>query len=375
MTIPTSVNMKSKRTAATTWLLALGVLYTLYFAQTLLLPVVVTSLIALLLSPLVAALRRIHVPRTISAFMLVTTLIAPFTFLAAELAEPAQKWAKLVPELTAHLTEQLDSLSEAMEGGNKLTASQTKDSEEFSFFGLFDEKAAPSAKASEENTVTQRIKQGGMELMISMLATTPMILAQLVTGVILTLFLLIFGPTLFEAFIHHFPNITDKGTVRCLVATIQKELSRYIVTVSFINAGLGLSIALTLYLIGIEDALLWGVLAGLLNFIPYVGSLIGVIILTLAGLVQFGVQPMALLPPGVYFLLNLMESQFVTPTVLGRNMQLNPLIVVLWLLVWGWLWGAVGVLLAVPLLVCIKLTLAQLNIWTHWLKIIEADSH
>ena len=138
---------------------------------------------------------------------------------------------------------------------------------------------------------------------------------------------------------------------------------------------MGLSIALTLYLIGIEDALLWGVLAGLLNFIPYVGSLIGVIILTLAGLVQFGVQPMALLPPGVYFLLNLMESQFVTPTVLGRNMQLNPLIVVLWLLVWGWLWGAVGVLLAVPLLVCIKLTLAQLNIWTHWLKIIEADSH
>ncbi|WP_339768306.1 AI-2E family transporter [uncultured Paraglaciecola sp.] len=370
---PDNAPLKAKRTEPALWLLALGVLYTLYFAQTLLLPVVVTSLIALMLSPLVGTLQRAHVPRTISAFLLVSTLIAPFTFLASELAEPAQKWAKLVPELTQHLTEQIDSLSDAMDGKNNPTEVQTKENESFSFFGLFDEKpSVAKAEPSTENTVTQRIKQGGMELMISMLATTPMILAQLATGIILTLFLLIFGPSLFEAFIQYFPKITDKGQVRNLVATIQKELSRYIVTVSIINAGLGLSTALTLYFIGIEDALLWGVLAGMLNFIPYVGSLIGATILTLAGLVQFGVQLTALIPPGVYFLLNLVESQFITPTVLGRNMQLNPLIVVLWLLVWGWLWGAVGVLLAVPLLVCIKLALDQLNIWTHWLKIIEA---
>ncbi|MEH6710651.1 MAG: AI-2E family transporter [Paraglaciecola polaris] len=356
-------------------LLFLGVLYTLYFAQSLLMPLIVTSLIALLLSPLVAGLQRLHIPRTISAFLLVSTLIAPFTFLGAELAEPAQKWVKLVPELTQHVTEQLDSFSDAIEGENKNNASAKKDDEGFSFFGMFAKKAEKTPTKSDENAMSQRLKQGGLEIMLSVLSSTPLILAQLMTGVILTLFLLIFGPKLFEAFIQHFPKITDKDQARCLVATIQTELSRYIVTVSIINAGLGLSTALVLYLIGIEDALLWGVLAGLLNFIPYVGSLIGATILTLAGLVQFGVQVTALVPPAVYFGLNLIESQFVTPTILGRNMQLNPLIVVLWLLVWGWLWGAVGVLLAVPLLVCIKLILAQLNIWPHWLKIIEAKSH
>jgi predicted PurR-regulated permease PerM len=208
--------------------------------------------------------------------------------------------------------------------------------------------------------------------MISMLATTPLMFAQLVTGVILTIFLLIFGPTLFEAFIQYFPKITDKPMARGLVAKIQKELSRYIVTVSIINTGLGLSIALILYIIGIEDALLWGVLAGLLNFIPYVGSLIGVTILTLAGVVQFGVEVAALQPPAVYLVLNSIESQFVTPAILGRKMLLNPLIIMLWLLMWGWLWGAFGILIAVPLLVCIKLILSHLNVWTHWLKIIEA---
>ncbi len=364
----------AKRTEPAVWLLFLGVLYTLYFTQSLLMPLVVTSLIALLLSPLVAALQGLHVPRTVSAFLLVSTLIAPFTFLGAELAEPAQKWAKLVPELTQHVTEQLDSISDAMEGENESNVPAKTDDDEFSFFGLFKNKAEQGPVEKDENVMSQRLKQGGLEIMLSVLSSTPLILAQLMTGIILTLFLLIFGPQLFESFIQHFPKITDKDQARCLVATIQKELSRYIVTVSIINAGLGLSTAFVLYLIGIEDALLWGVLAGLLNFIPYVGSLIGATILTLAGLVQFGVQVTALIPPAVYFGLNLVESQFVTPTVLGRNMQLNPLIVVLWLLVWGWLWGAVGVLLAVPLLVCIKLTLAQLSIWTHWLKIIEAKS-
>ena len=364
------------RTQSLRWLLALAVLYTLYFAKSLLLPLVFTSLIALLLSPLVAALRRIHVPRPISALILVATLVAPFTFLGAELAEPAQKWAKLVPELTKHVTEQIDSLADAMEGETEAVKSEkvakAEESKGFSFFGLFADEPEPELSSEQESTVSKQIKQGGLELMISMLATTPMMIAQLVMGMILTIFLLIFGPTLFEAFIQHFPNITDKRKAKSVVAKIQKELSRYIITVSMINAGLGLSIAITLYFMGIEDAMLWGVLAGLLNFIPYVGSLIGATILTLAGLVQFGVHLTALQVPAVYIFLNIFESQFITPAILGRNMQLNPLIVVLWLLIWGWLWGTIGILIAVPLLVCIKLILAQLKIWTHWLKIIEA---
>jgi predicted PurR-regulated permease PerM len=359
------------------WLLAFAALYTLYFAQTLLVPLVVTSLIALLLSPLVALLKRGHVPRGISALLLLATLLTPFTFVAVELAQPAQKWAQMLPKLSEHLTQQIDSISDAIEGEEAVAKRKAgEEKSAFSFFGFFkdDEPQEPVAqKPEQQNVVTERIKQGGIEILISALEATPLALAQLMTGIILILFLLIFGPSLFAAFVNGLPKVKDKNRVLELVNTIQKELSRYIVTVSIINSALGAATAVTLHFMGMEDALLWGVLAGLLNFIPYVGSMIGVAILSMAGLVEYGIEVSALLPPLAYLVLNLIESQFITPTVLGHHMQLNPLVVMLWLLILGWLWGAIGVLLAVPLLVCIKLTLAQLNIWPDWLKIIETQ--
>jgi predicted PurR-regulated permease PerM len=123
--------------------------------------------------------------------------------------------------------------------------------------------------------------------------------------------------------------------------------------------------------VGVEDALLWGVLVGLLNFAPYVGPIFGMAMLCLAGLAQYGPVLLAALPVLVYFAINLMEAQFVTPLILGRNMRLNPLILIVWLFVWGWLWGAVGVLIAVPLLVCIKLAFSKLQIAAQWVRLIE----
>jgi predicted PurR-regulated permease PerM len=163
----------------------------------------------------------------------------------------------------------------------------------------------------------------------------------------------------------------DKRRAEVLVGRVRQELSRYIVTVSMINLGLGITTACALWFLDIEDALLWGALVGLLNFAPYVGPVIAVAILCIAGLVQFGVTNAALIPPAAYFTVNLIESQFITPTILGRHMRLNPLVLVLWILLWGWLWGAVGVLLAVPLLVCIKLVARQLGVMQSWITLIE----
>lgn len=372
------VGRKSPMYKVTLCLLALALLYTLYFAKSLLMPLVVALLFALLLSPLVAVLKRLYVPRTLSAILIICAIGGPFTLLAIELAEPAQKWAKQLPELSERLTKQLDNLTESPKPVLIQTADQETESDGFSFFGLFErEKKRPSpppvAQSSDDagESVSKHVKQGGMELMVAILAATPVVIAQLLTCVILILFLLIFGPRLFKAYIHIFvPPDTREDRVN-LVGTIQLELSRYIGTVSVINAGLGMTTGLALWLFGVEDALLWGVLVGLLNFAPYVGPIFGMAMLCLAGLAQYGPVALAALPVLIYFAINLLEAQFVTPLVLGKNMRLNPLILIVWLFIWGWIWGAVGVLIAVPLLVCIKLAAGKLPTADRWVRLIE----
>ncbi|WP_304641755.1 AI-2E family transporter [Pseudomonas sp.] len=364
-------------------LLALALIYTLYFAKTLLLPLVVALMFALLLGPLVALFKRLYIPRPLSAVLLLTVLLGPFTILAVELAGPAQKWAKRLPELSEQLTSQLTALTDALQSEDvveEIPVAQPEPEEQgFRFFGWFrsdpePEPAPPAPPAPEPAAsaeMAERVMQGGMELAISMLGATPLVLAQLLTTVILIIFLLVFGPNLFAAFVDHFPSRREKRQTIALVRTIQRELSRYILTVSAINACLGIVTGLALWALGVEDAALWGAVVGLANFAPYVGPILSMAMLALAGLVQYGPEPVALLPVAVYFFINLIEAQFVTPMVLGHNMRLNPLVIMVWLLLWGWLWGAAGVLLAVPLLVCLKLACDQLHILSDWVRIIE----
>ena len=366
------------------WLIALAALYTLYLAQSLIIPILFSGFIALLLSPLVKLLKSFHIPRTISSFVLLAMLVAPFSFLASELVEPAQKWAQLLPKVSVKLNQHINSISEefanqkqqaeAEEAAKSVAAEgETEEDSGFSFFGLFssDKPEPEKPKQQDENTVEKRIKQGGIELLVEGLSGAPMFLAQCFGCLILILFLLIYGPSVFMA-IRSFPHIPDKRKFDAIVFEVQKVLSKYIATISVINFFLGAATALAFTLLDIDDPILWGVLVGLLNFVPYVGSLISFTILTLAGSVQFGFTLLAIMPAGVFLSINLLESQFVTPMVLGSKMQLNPLVIILWLFFLGWLWGIAGVLLAVPILVSIKLTLERLDILSHWVTFIEA---
>ncbi|TXS94330.1 AI-2E family transporter [Parahaliea maris] len=358
-------------------------MYTLYFARSLLIPVVVALLFSLLLSPLVQALKRFHIPRSISAIVLLTCIGGPIGLLGVELAEPAQKWAKRLPELGLELTEELDSLTESLapkkEDVSAPAPAAQEEEQGFNFFGWFSDEDEPKAEPAPQSVapqpaqgaVTERLLQGGLELVVSFVSAAPLVLVQLLTFIILVLFLLSFGPRVWQRAIELFPRVRDKRQAGLVVARVQRELSRYIVTVSLINTGLGIVTAAVLWLLGVEDALLWGALVGLLNFAPYVGPLVSVCVLSLAGLVQYGLEWAALIPMVSYFCINLVEAQFVTPLVLGHNMRLNPLLLVLWLIVWGWLWGAAGVLLAVPLLVCLKLAAQQLNVLDYWVQLIE----
>jgi predicted PurR-regulated permease PerM len=361
-------------------LVGLAALYTLYLAQSLLIPIVFAVFIALLLSPLVKLFKSFYIPRPISAVVLLFLLIAPFTFLATELVTPAEKWIKLLPKISVHLTEKIETMSEEFaeqEQQAKEEVAQQREPEEsgFDFFGWFSSEKEEPEKVSTESQVSvkERITEGGFDVAASLMVSAPIILAQMLGSLILILFLLIYGPALFNVFVADFPQVQDKEGIKKMVNKIQSVLSRYIVTISMINASLGMVTALVFWLMGIDDALLWGVLIALFNFVPYIGSLFSMAILCLAGTVQYGFEPIALLPATLFIGINIIESQFVTPTILGRDMKINPLVIIFWLLVFGWLWGILGVLLAVPILVCIKLMLEQVGVFQHWLKLIEAQ--
>ncbi|MFV8820108.1 AI-2E family transporter [Haliea sp. E17] len=366
--------------SAQRWLLALAMLYTLYFARSLFIPVVLALLLASVLSPLVNQAQKRHIPRSVSAFVLLALIGLPLAVLGIELAEPAQKWMKRLPELGMELSAEFDSLTSSLAPAKAPQPEAGPESSDrgFDLFAWFRDREPepdrPPAKASngEQDPLRAQLVKGGIEVLVSLLGAAPILLVQMLTFLVLVLFQLIFGKRLYESAIELFPRMREKRRAVLAVTRVQRELSRYVLTVSLINAGLAIATSLVLWLLQVEDALLWGVVVGLLNFAPYIGPLAAICILGVAGLVQFGFTWAALIPGFAYFCVNLVEAQFVTPLVLGRHMRLNPLILVLWIIFWGWLWGAAGVLLAVPLLVSLKLVAQQFGVLDYWVRLIQA---
>lgn len=371
------------RTRALSALLFLALVYTLYFASSLWIPIAIALLLALQLSPIVTFLQRFYVPRPVSAALLLVAIGGPFTLLGMQLVEPAQKWIERVPEVTAKVNQQLTSIAEVMAPADQelpeaaAPPKPEKKSGIFNIFSWFDneeEVAVTPAPPTPEpsNAVSDRLVLGGLEVAMQILAETPVFLVQCLVCIILVVFLLVYGPGVYRTAIEVVPWFKDKAATSKLVRDTQHELSRYILNISLINAGLGLTTAMVLWLLRFEDPLLWGAMVALLNFAPYVGTIFSLSVLSMAGVAQYGLVWEALLPALAFFILNAIESQLVTPAVLGRNMRMNPLVIMLWLVLWAWLWGIAGVLIAVPLLVCIKLILSRSAAFDPWLKLIES---
>jgi predicted PurR-regulated permease PerM len=184
---------------------------------------------------------------------------------------------------------------------------------------------------------------------------------------------MVYGEDLLRKFVTVVPGWRQKRVTVDILRSIQNDISRYMLTITLINLGVAIATGLALYWIGLEplDALLWGCVAGVLNFAPYVGPLVAAIAFTLVGLVEFSSLGHALLVPGVFLALHLVEGQFVTPLILGRRMAISPVILLLWLFLWGWMWGIAGLLLAVPMLVCFKIYCSRIEGMKGWAMMME----
>lgn len=318
-------------------LVSLAVFYTLYFARQVILPIVIAILLNFLFSPVVRWLkRRLKLPYGLSAALIITLLIVVVGGTVYSLAAPAAEWATKAPASMHRIENKLKLLRRPVEQINK-TAERVED----------------LTNLSGGNDATQvQVKGGGIRAAI--FGSTQ----SLITGAALVLTLLFFlladGDVFMAKIVKVLPRLRDKKLALSIAQETEQSISIYLGATTVINVVLGILTGVAMWLIGLPNPTLWGIVGGLLNFVPYIGGLVAVIVLTLAGMATFERTGAAFLPGIIYFVLTNVES-FVTPYVLGKRLSLNPVVVFIAVLFWGWMWGIAGALLAVPIMATTKL--------------------
>ena len=315
-------------------ILAIICTYACYLAQDVLVPLVLGTLLSLLLSPVVTYLERLHVPRAVGSLIMVLLIVGGMAEAVSSLASPAQVWIANAPATFQSIEQRLRHLREPIRQAQEATQ---------------------KLEDMTQSSAGQMIFKDHPSMLGDVVAGTPHALGQIAVVLLLVYFFLSSGNTFLRRLVEVSPDMSEKRVVVEIARGIQQEMSRYLLTVSMINLGVALATALAMALLGVPNALLWGALAGVLNFAPYVGPTLTLIILTLVGLATFPSLGHALAVPGVFFAIALIEGQVISPVVIGRRLAINPVIVFVWLLLWGALWGIVGVLLAGPLLACFRI--------------------
>lgn len=335
-------------------LAALAVGYTLWVTQELLLPVLLAMFFALIGNPIIRTLEKIHIPRFLGALAVLSSGLACALLLGNLLAEPAGDLVRQLPrelrQIAPKLREVVKPVQDAKKGAENI-----------------------ARVAGGEDASTVRLVRTEVNDPFRALAATPRMIASVLAVVLLTLFFMVYGANLQRKVLALLPGRQQKKLTVDILQSMEREMSRYVLTITIINVLLGLLFAAALVGLGLAmpEALMWGTLAALLNYAPYVGPLIGIMAMLLMGFVHFDAPLEALLPSGIYLLLHTIEGQFITPILLGRRMALSPLMLILGLMVFGWLWGIIGLLLAVPLLACTKVVLERVDGMEPWARLLE----
>jgi predicted PurR-regulated permease PerM len=327
------------RNVSLTGLFILAAFYTLYFARSFLLPIVLALLLSLLLSPLVRLLRKLRLPEPLGAGIVLLALLGALGGGIYELSGPAYDWMQKAPNSLRRVEAKLRELKRPVLLFGRATEQVAKIAD------VTTAKAAPVAVAVP----------AGPSLGARLVGGTTDFVASAAIFFILLYFLLASGDLFLRKLVKVLPSLADKKRAIEIARQVETDISAYLSTVAMINLGLGVGVAIAMALIGLPNPLLWGMMATLTNFIPYLGAGTCYVVLGLAGFLTFDDLPHALLPVGAFLCLNVAEAYFITPMVLGRRLTLNPVVLFLGLTFWGWLWGISGAILAVPIMVVFKI--------------------
>lgn len=310
----------------------------LHLARGFLLPVVLAALGRLVLAPLVRGLKNRGLPEPAGAALVLLAILGVGGYGAYRLADPAIAWFDTAPESIRRVETKLRMLRKPVDQVSKVA-----DRVESLATGVPTNATAPAATKPATSLRDRLFTQTG-----SFVAIGGMTL-------VLLYFLLSVGDLFLRKVVTILPTLDDKKTAVEISRAIESNISRYLLSITLINAGLGITVGIAMAVIGLPNPVLWGVMVGVFNFVPYVGPLTSQVVLLLVGVMTFDNLGHALVPPAVYFAIDVIESNFVTPAVIGRRLELNPVMVFLAVVFWTWLWGIPGALLAVPLLATLKI--------------------
>ncbi|WEN15557.1 AI-2E family transporter [Rhodanobacter sp. AS-Z3] len=329
-------------------LLLLALLYTITIGKALLIPLVLAAFIGLALNPIVAFGIRLRIPRWFTAFVLMVGLIAGIGTGVGLLAQPAIGWFHGAPAAIKSFVPKLRSVTKPLEAANRATQTLV----------------SGTSRAQVPQATPVSITAWDV------VSTAPKVLAAVLSVMLLVFFFLIYGDTMLRRLVEITPSFAYKRHAVTIVRGIQTEISRYLLTALLINASLGAITAGMLWLYKVPDPLLWGSVAMFANFIPYVGAFVTTTLLAVVCMLYASDANLEVFLPALTFAgITAVEGNLVTPLIQGASMRLSPIAILLWLLVWGWLWGIPGALLAVPMLTCTKLICERVRGW-EWFAVI-----
>lgn len=309
----------------------------LYLARPFLLPVAAAFVLSVLLAPLMQGIERLGAPSGLAALLVIGGLIGAIYFTVSFVAQPAATWAANAPSYIEEASDKLQGIKEPLSSVQSISE-EVKEMTDMQ-----------GGDGGEDEVVVR-----GPELADSLTSQMGTIAIQTVFVLALTFFLLSTRNELRMKLIAARRGSAGKLQTARMFRDVEKSVGSYIFTMTLINLGLGVAVAIAMHFMGMPRPVMWGGIAAALNFVPYIGPIITASLLAVVGLINMETLAGAAAVPAVYLGLNLIEGSFVTPLILGARLTLNPLAILLSVSFWTWLWGPVGALISLPMLVMVK---------------------
>jgi predicted PurR-regulated permease PerM len=328
-------------------LMALAALAACYVAAEIVLPIVLGFVLNLVFQPVLRVLRRIGLPRTLAALVIVLVLVALFVGIGLLLSGPLTGWISKLPQTLPRIQERLSFL-------NGPAKSMQRALEHI-------QNLAPGGDGGGSTGAARPVAVQGASLPQQVLSQVRIVAAGAFETLLVMFFALVSGETFLRRLVEVLPRFEDKKRAVDISQQIERDISVYLGTITVMNTLVGVAAGTMAWLVGLGDPLLWGTFAFLLNYVPILGPTAGVIIFFVAGLVTIDPLWAAFVPAVLYLMIHVAEGETITPMLLAARFTVNPVLVMVGVIFWYWIWGVCGAILATPMLAIVKIVCDRID--------------